>query len=382
MSLRNNLNFSKRSGFRQLPPKKRAAFTLVELLVVIAVIGILVGLLLPAVQAAREAARRMNCSNNMVQLAIAIHNYEMAHRCLPPGTVDSKGPIVHMPVGYHHSWIVQILPMIDEGVAYKTMNHSESVYAKSNTPVRNYPVQVLGCPSDPSGAGSTFSNYAGVHDSRETPIDVDNNGLLFLNSRVTYDEITDGISKTMMLVEKGNDVSDLGWCSGTRATLRNMGSTPNFVANPAAANNPGWGAAPPGTTGFSGTDGMGYGGGSYGGGMYGGGGYGGEGYGAESSEFAVQTADLNASDEAQAAPKVYDPANPTTWISVADLPEIIPGKPNTGSDVGGPSSFHTGGVNCAMADGAVMFLSQNIDPAVQQQLGNRKDGTLMYNFPY
>ncbi|MCA9135043.1 MAG: type II secretion system protein, partial [Planctomycetales bacterium] len=91
----------------------RSAFTLVELLVVVAIIGILVGLLLPAVQAAREAARRASCANNIMQLAIAISNYDMAHRSLPPGTVDTKGPIVHLPIGFHHSWIVQILPMLD-----------------------------------------------------------------------------------------------------------------------------------------------------------------------------------------------------------------------------------------------------------------------------
>jgi prepilin-type N-terminal cleavage/methylation domain-containing protein len=99
----------------------RSAFTLVELLVVVAIIGILVGLLLPAVQAAREAARRTQCSNNLLQFGIALHNYEMAHRKLPPGSVDAKGPLVHLPVGFHHSWIVQILPMLDERVAYSSI---------------------------------------------------------------------------------------------------------------------------------------------------------------------------------------------------------------------------------------------------------------------
>ena len=113
-------------------------FTLVELLVVIAIIGILIGLLLPAVQAAREAARRMSCSNNVLQLGVALHNYEMAHRVLPPGTVDAKGPIVHLPLGFHHNWIVQILPMLDEGVAYDLLDHSLSIYSKANFPVRAY----------------------------------------------------------------------------------------------------------------------------------------------------------------------------------------------------------------------------------------------------
>ena len=97
---------------------KHPAFTLVELLVVIAIISILVALLLPAVNAAREAARRTQCKNNVAQLGLALHNYEMAHENLPPGVVNANGPIRSVPEGNHTSWTVQILPMIEEGAAY------------------------------------------------------------------------------------------------------------------------------------------------------------------------------------------------------------------------------------------------------------------------
>src|ERR1044071_4219572 len=72
---------------------RKSAFTLVELLVVIAIIGVLVALLLPGVQAAREAARRSMCCGHLNQLILAVHNYEMAHGCYPPGTLDATGPI-------------------------------------------------------------------------------------------------------------------------------------------------------------------------------------------------------------------------------------------------------------------------------------------------
>ncbi len=201
---------------------RAAGFTLVELLVVIAIIGILVGLLLPAVQAAREAARRSQCANNLVQYGVALHNYVMAHQKLPPGTVDAKGPIVHLPVGFHHSWIVQILPMLDERVAYGSINHRQSIYSSANAPVRMYSFGLLHCPSDITRMPD--SSYAGVHDSREVPIDVNNNGVLFLNSAIRLDDIIDGASHTLMVGEKQSAAGELGWASGTRSTLRNMGS--------------------------------------------------------------------------------------------------------------------------------------------------------------
>lgn len=363
--------------------RQQTAFTLVELLVVIAIIGILVGLLLPAVQAAREAARRMSCSNNLSQLGIALHNYEMAHRTLPPGTVDAQGPIVHLPVGFHHSWIVQILPMLDEAVAYKQLDHSQSIYAKRNFPVRAYELRTLQCPSSPA-AGYAQSNYAGVHDSREVPIDVTNNGVLFLNSRVRFDDISDGVTHTLFVGEKLIDPSELGWSSGTRATLRNMGSPLNLTGGGGRGFYAIW---PPGfVDGFSSGSGETDGGASYGGEAYIDDTTGTEGEddaldgeleddpdsdlvdgavwtresGRESSSF---TANMLSSD-------------PSSWLAISDLPDIFLGKANSGSDVGGFGSEHTGGSNFLRGDGAVNFISQNTDRVVLQRMANRADGKL------
>ncbi len=355
----------------------RSAFTLVELLVVVAIIGLLVGLLLPAVQAAREAARRASCANNIMQLGIAISNYDMAHRSLPPGTVDAKGPIVHLPIGFHHSWLVQILPMLDESTAYRQLDHSQSIYSLANFPVRSYELRVLQCPSSPESGGAQ-SSYAGVHDSREVPIDVDNNGVLFLNSHVRYDDISDGASHTLLLGEKYIDPTELGWSSGTRATLRNMGS----IINLRGPNSTGARGIPPGfSEGFG--SGTGYGDGTYGGGVY-------------EGELPVSAASEDLSIEPDGLESVRQKesktmgsnnyhmldTDPTTWLQISDLPMIIPGRPNPGSDVGGFGSYHTGGSQFALADGAVMFLSQQIDATVMQQLGNRADGTLMRSYPW
>ena len=212
--------------------KAHKAFTLVELLVVIAIIGILIALLLPAVQAAREAARRMQCMNNLTQLAIAVQNYEMANRVNPPGTIDKKGPIVNVNQGYHHNWIEQILPYIEEGNTYRHIDFNVGVYDAKNAEVRKVRMTVLSCPSDgnaPRGGGDlSVSSYVGCHNDLEQPINTDNHGVFFLNSAIRYEDITDGTSHTLFIGEKLIDPSkDLGWMSGTRATLRNAGTVVN-----------------------------------------------------------------------------------------------------------------------------------------------------------
>src|SRR5204863_2351426 len=129
--------------------RRMAGFTLVELLVVIAIIGILVALLLPAVQAAREAARRTSCVNNEVQLALAIHSYEFHFETLPPGVTNPTGPIRSEPQGNHVSWIVRILPYMEENTLYQHFDAAAGAYAPANAKVRAAEISVLECSSEP-----------------------------------------------------------------------------------------------------------------------------------------------------------------------------------------------------------------------------------------
>ena len=112
--------------------EKHFAFTLVELLVVIAIIGILISMMMPAIQSAREAGRRADCTNNMMQLGMGLSAYQSAHQTLPPGTIDERGPIRNVTKGNHISWLVQILPYLQERSTYKNIDLAAGAYAPQN----------------------------------------------------------------------------------------------------------------------------------------------------------------------------------------------------------------------------------------------------------
>jgi prepilin-type N-terminal cleavage/methylation domain-containing protein len=217
--------------------RHRTGFTLVELLVVIAIIGVLVALLLPAVQAAREAARRMQCTNNLCQLILAVQNYELTFRVYPPGTINDTGPIQNVPEGYHHNWLTQLLPYIEEQVIYNHVDFKVGVYDNKNLPARQTPIRILQCPTDAGGSNDLWlTNYAGCHNDVEAPINTDNRGVFFLNSSVRPLDVSDGVSHTLFISEKlitqkvVDALPDFGYMSGTRSTLRNTGTQINVEA--------------------------------------------------------------------------------------------------------------------------------------------------------
>lgn len=215
------------------------AFTLVELLVVIAIIGILVGLLLPAVQAAREAARRMQCSNNLKQTGLALHNFESTYRRLPSGFVS------HFQTGEPGwGWASAILPFMEGANIYNQIDSrlaiSEDIHASTRTTV----ISSYLCPSDigdnvfmiTEGDGHTHhtpsssTNHSGVDDSghaifqiaksnyvamfgtfelEESPFQGD--GMFYGSSKTRLADVIDGLSNTLMIGERGSRLGQSIW---------------------------------------------------------------------------------------------------------------------------------------------------------------------------
>jgi prepilin-type N-terminal cleavage/methylation domain-containing protein len=210
----------------------RHAFTLVELLVVIAIIGILIGMMVPAVGAMHEAARRTTCQGRMARLGLALQRYDAAYGTLPAGTTDPKSPIHNVPQGIQISWTVHLLPYLDEAGTMKQIDLDAGAYAEKNAPVRKLHIAAFACPSQAPVSTATIpaSSYAGCHHDVEVPIADGNHGVLFLNSHIAERDVTDGVEHTIYLGEKRVDAGDLGWMSGTRATLRNAGTPINQTA--------------------------------------------------------------------------------------------------------------------------------------------------------
>ena len=136
---------------------RRGAFTLVELLVVIAIIGILIALLLPAVQAAREAARRMQCTNKLKQMGLALHNYHDTHRALPFGSGGRIGTPHYAIAG---TWPAMILPFIEQTPLYDRFNFKVPMDHADNSEVVQALVAEFICPSDPQGSEPVLENRA------------------------------------------------------------------------------------------------------------------------------------------------------------------------------------------------------------------------------
>ncbi len=213
-----NGTFSSMAGRRRISP---AAFTLVELLVVIAIIGTLIALLLPAVQSAREAARRSHCLNNLKQIGLAVQCYHDVHGHYPSGRRSRTQ--------YGVSWAFRLLPHMEQTALHEAFAETERVDAPENATAMRTPVATFFCPSRRSpvanrnfddndaptkvpavAAGGDYASNAGLSYHMgtvpETPVDEDNPGRfigpIFTLSRVKDRQVTDGLSQTFAVGER------------------------------------------------------------------------------------------------------------------------------------------------------------------------------------
>ncbi len=240
-------------------PRKRG-FTLIELLVVIAIIGILVALLLPAVQQAREAARRVQCQNHLKQFGIALHNYHDVHRAFPPGWVvgqilPGSGLRREVDRGCLWSWSAFLLPMLDQAPLYRQLGIGLQGSPPPPGSADDRVLDVFICPSDAAGnesgwglwelnggqdrliAGYAKSNYPAVNGRSLSPFDPvddlgfdptvsharDERGIFGFQTRTRIADILDGTSATLAVGEREMTTEEGGQPSPGAVWIRNVG---------------------------------------------------------------------------------------------------------------------------------------------------------------
>ncbi|WP_422923377.1 DUF1559 domain-containing protein [Singulisphaera sp. PoT] len=213
--------------------RRRPAFSLIELLVVIAIIGVLVALLLPAVQAAREAARRASCLNNLKQIGLGLHGFEQVHSCFPS---QSTGLFYDSPPSPpRHGWPAHLLPYMEQSTTFTSMNFQVHWYDAANTTTATASVGIFACPSAQSGRegfeftlyGSTsaprqiyrgatwdYGSAYGISAALQKMLGMgSSSGIINLGSDTARDriddgcpiaQVTDGLSNTLLVIEVSN----------------------------------------------------------------------------------------------------------------------------------------------------------------------------------
>lgn len=361
--MKKNMHIDRRRLDSIIRPK-RAGFTLVELLVVIAIIGILVSLLLPAVQKAREAARKIQCANNLKQIGLAVLNFESGQRALPPAGLVGKprrDPEVFDDstfdprTGRQFSWAVMILPYLEETALFDAFDFKKTVFEQPLLP-HERPVEAYQCPSDVAGGDSFFETkgrrfakgnyaaYAGpVHiDHLEwwpgglggfRPSDVKSNGEWTGNTKgQKLRRIADGGSKTILITEvrKRDLASDqrgawaLPWAGSTLLAL-DFHPIPNQTGLPKDIDRIRYAPSP-----------------------------------TFPQEFTQVPNKSRHTGEGGLGPfdQVYECQNP----GEADRMGVPCTRYAGGFLVAAPRSSHGGGVNLVRLDGSVDFLRDEVDP--------------------
>ncbi|MCA9026322.1 MAG: DUF1559 domain-containing protein [Planctomycetaceae bacterium] len=250
---------------------RRNGFTLIELLVVIAIIAVLIALLLPAVQQAREAARRTQCRNNLKQIGLAMHNYHDIYQMFPPGWIAVDAGVSSAHEGTSGvGWAAMILPQLEQANVWQQFDPNVSIADPANEAFRKNTLSVFRCPSDPQpdtweieeeGSPGTvlaelpIANYIGAFGTEEldgcenmpgtAPVNASGqcvgDGSLYHNSSTRLRDYLDGTSNTFLVGERRTD-ADEDWYStwvgmvpeGEEAFQRVLGSADHVPNDPVA----------------------------------------------------------------------------------------------------------------------------------------------------
>ena len=333
----------------------RSAFTLIELLVVIAIIAVLIALLLPAVQQAREAARRVQCRNNLKQLGLAIHNYESTASCLPPTAVIIRQPDKSLWTSYlgPHG---RILPFIDQGNTFNAININTSYGDLANLPTVAHVTKIFLCPSEPNDqpvVNASFGTIGGVNYGFSMgdwyvwsgPDGGPPTRSAFgVNLKRTFADFTDGLSQTLLMSEVKNYQPYVRDC-GSLSNIHDPHKIPEPDADPQTVA-PEYQAA--GCTFLLNAH----------------------------SQWAELTVHHNGFTTAW-PPNKKTPGGPGNAYPDVDL--------NSQRErIGGPTfaavtsrSHHAGGVHSLLSDGAVKFVSSSIEGRVWRALGSVAGGEVV-----
>ncbi len=344
-----------------MPRARRSAFTLIELLVVIAIIAILIALLLPAVQQAREAARRTQCKNQMRQVAVAIHNYESSVGCFPPGQVRLSLTTWSMPRVRGWSLYVQLLPYFEQAALYKQWDFADPLTNYKSSTRAGTVLSVLICPSanlqnpyNDAGDLHALTSYGGNGGTQSHPPDkLSGDGIFssvgppitmpttLQHPIVRPRDVTDGLSNTLLLGERSH--VDPNYDTFTTLSQFNykMGA---------------WGHWAPSGGNYGLTD-------------------------VTLSSLAPINYQVPWAFGASGAPTDGAVFKTGSGADTNRLP------PNTESDFGAETlrlcaigSQHPGGAHVALADGSVRFLSENMSHTVLAYVSTRAGGEVATDF--